>query len=277
MISPPFSQGSEIPIDSMEVLHRAVEGLFDWHTKLGFAKVFPVSRNLLFRGHANLSWPLSTTLERSNFPPDVRSYYNWVRDIQPRVEAFSGRAWMRYSEDDFETWFATPNLWRVPYHYEFLLYLRHHGFYSPLIDWTQSPYVALYFTVTGHDASRSRESACIYVLCPKVGELSDTDPTTQRYIHDIGAVVHAHQRHFLQRCEYTYCLESNDIGEPLFLDHEGALARAGTNVYWARLVLHRGVFDDARRYLVRNNIDAFSLFGGEDALIQSLAEFGPID
>lgn len=33
----------------------------------------------------------------------------------------------------------------TPPGYEFMIYLRHHGFPSPLLDWSRSPYVAAFF------------------------------------------------------------------------------------------------------------------------------------
>lgn len=63
-------------------------------------------------------------------------YYKTIRDICPAVIPITGKHW---DIPDFED----GNL--APSGYEFMIYLRHHGFPSPLLDWTRSPYVAAFF------------------------------------------------------------------------------------------------------------------------------------
>jgi hypothetical protein len=76
-------------------------------------------------------------------------YYHYVFRSHAEVEAFSGVRWEHLpnppeydhllAEDGGGSW-----VMKFPA-YEYIAYLRHHGFPSPLLDWTRSPFVATYF------------------------------------------------------------------------------------------------------------------------------------
>ena len=97
----------------------------------------------LYRGHADARRRLETTLER--FIPDeqisVRRYNSYLARAKPTIETVTCRKWqlsrgMRLSHGV---------LVDEPTSMEFMAYARHHGYPSPLLDWSRSPYVALYF------------------------------------------------------------------------------------------------------------------------------------
>ena len=95
----------------------------------------------LFRGLADPSWGLQTTLERYSAKEyTVRHYFETIRSVRPEVQSFIGNRW------NFDPEFVQfPDGHRTIEEYEFMIYLRHHGFPSPLLDWTRSPYVAAFF------------------------------------------------------------------------------------------------------------------------------------
>jgi hypothetical protein len=91
-----------------------------------------------FRGHSNACWCLTTTLERQIVRPDfayfIADYWALMLKIKPTIEEAIGLTWEvpEWSEPPwpFEQYF------RENPAYGYMAYLRHHGFPSPLLDWS---------------------------------------------------------------------------------------------------------------------------------------------
>jgi len=105
------------------------------------------SSPLIFRGQSNSAWRLETTLERAgeNGMP-VNSYFRLVTGaVLPAVETFTGNNWglseVGFAKCDIHS-FGSEEWMKI---YPYLVYLRHHGFPSPLLDWSHSPYIAAFF------------------------------------------------------------------------------------------------------------------------------------
>jgi hypothetical protein len=109
---------------------------------------------VLFRGQADAAWDLDTTLERSGHDETVADFYRLILRVKTEVEIATHIKW-----DGYPTVPEMENLSRdydgfsralanLP-HYAYMAYLRHHGFPSPLLDWSRSPFVAAYFAFRG--------------------------------------------------------------------------------------------------------------------------------
>lgn len=114
-------------------------------------------RDFIFRGQRKYSWSLSPTLARVTGDGVVRweianqLLKDFKLKIRGRIDDYS------ILEDDDE-------LWSVG---------QHHGLKTPLIDWTKSPFVALFFAFNEIDddedlnttwEEKSNQYRCLYVL-----------------------------------------------------------------------------------------------------------------
>jgi hypothetical protein len=106
----------------------------------------------LGRGHSSAEWGLETTLERSKHNESVRDYYHLILRIKTEVEAFTGHTWsgnpnVRELDQLFSECYdaCSRAFMKGEPRYAYMAFLRQHGFPSPLLDWSGSPFVAAYF------------------------------------------------------------------------------------------------------------------------------------
>lgn len=225
---------------------------------------------ILYRGQSDASWQLLTTLER--YSPSkwtVSRYAHLALGFAPQIESYTDRHWDLPSRTDLNNLLADTSHWlsfQVPC-YEYWIYLRHYGFPSPLLDWTTSPYVAVYFALA---EQRDAESASVYVYVetPSGGK---GGVKGEKLIYVQGPYVKAHKRHFLQQSWYTVCTQLvRDKYE--FACHEDVFDRCSDRQdVLIKITIPRGARLDVLRYLQEMNISEFSLFQTEEALMKTLA------
>jgi hypothetical protein len=235
--------------------------------------------DLLFRGHADASWPLRTTLERrGKFSPCVGTYYRVIHMIKPQIESFTETRWgvpdyeelMKFLESsDFRRRLSSRG--ELPGH-SYMVYLRHHGFPSPLLDWSSSPYVAAYFAFS----SPSPKNRAIYAY-RETGKAGKTTSSRQPEIYSVGRHTRGHKRQLLQQSKYTLCLKSHqDLGkgenELHFAQHEEVFARGEPD----QDVITKFILPSTERVKILKlldefNLNAFSLFGSEESLMETMA------
>jgi len=262
----------EISINTWEEFPAQLRMLDERRAALRDMPKGSVSR-LLFRGQADARWQLETTLERYsgiNQLVSVVDYYKLVTAVRPQVESFTDRVWNIPDYTEYLELLRKDEFFPLAGFsgYEFLVYLRHHGFPSPLLDWTRSPYIAAYFAFG--DGPLSTERVALYAYYEFAGRAKTGWAEAPR-ITRLGAYVRTHPRHFLQQSEYTVCTV-RDRTEWHFARHENVFGRADgrQDVLW-KLTLPSAEAPKVLADLERFNINAYSLFGSEDSLLRTLA------
>jgi len=239
-----------------------------------------VAQRLLYRWQADANWSLSTTLDRvGGGSMRFRDYYREICLAQFQIESFTSNKWnipdypdlsgMTQKYDFFHT-----NKELHSSIYSYMTHLRHHGFPTPLLDWSRSLYVASYFAFA---AARSVQEISIYVLSEANMHCGGSGTPC---LKAFGPYVQTHKRHFMQQCEYTMSMIYTD-NDWQMTPHEHAVNVGDTlefedaefpdNFAVCKFDLPASERKDVLRRLEEHNVNAFTLFGSEESLMETLA------
>jgi hypothetical protein len=229
---------------------------------------------LLYRGQRDSTWPLQTTLER--YKPSSLSlarYYTSIHAAKPQIEAHTQYKWDikapgLYAQEVCKASALRPAMSETNPAYEYLVYLRHHSFPSPLLDWTRSPYVAAFFAF--REEGDLAERVAIFVYCD-VTDIVKVVPVGPPAISVHGAYARTHRRHFLQQSQYTECTEFKD-GQWFYTSHEEVFKAPSPtqDVIW-KFTLPQSERHRVLTYLDQHNLNGYSLFGTEESLMEMMA------
>jgi hypothetical protein len=250
------------------------------HAKAGVRIADP-----LFRGQREASWELETTLER--YCPPCVSLYDYYRSIwaaKSQIEAYTGQTWKILSRRRFlqKASDSVAGLYfkaRSPA-YDYMAYLRHHGFPSPLLDWSRSPFVAAFFAFR---EPGSGERVAIFAYLETTAAVKVGGPSgAEIVVH--GPYVRTHRRHFLQQCQYTTCIVFKDsfpaaagsVQQWHYTPHEDVFSAKSSPALDGRHQLFKYTLPRSQRqrvlaYLDAHNVNAYSLFGSEETLMEAMA------
>lgn len=233
---------------------------------------------ILYRGQARRSWKLETTLERfgrKHMPAE--DYRRELTMAKAAIESLLERKFLfepknPIDKDGFDYPFSESSPF-VKGQYEFMVHLRHHGFPSPLLDWSRSMYVALFFALCDQPDD---EASALHMFVEHTGSGKGGCPSGH-WISVLPDTVSAHKRHWIQQACYTICTTKNsdlysDIDDWIFSPHHGLQ----TPEHGSQDICHVvHIAPEARNRILRQldsmNINEVSLYGTEDALMKTLA------
>lgn len=231
---------------------------------------------LLFRGHCDAEFELSTTLERTcreEIP--FGSYYRLAAtQIKPAVETFTGVTWdvpswtMELEKSFHDGDLRAARAFPTPAFYRYMVYLRHHGFPSPLLDWSYSPYVAAFFAYRDEPITKPRKRS-IY-LYRDTQEGMKVEGSDKPIVRHVGPYVQSHPRHFRQQSDYTISYRWNESSGWVFCPHNQAIGiRPGQDIV-QKFNLPSSERDDILQLLDQYNLNAFSLYDSEETLLETM-------
>lgn len=234
--------------------------------------VFERPVQILFRGQANAQWKLLTTLERKTTTEfDVLRYIRSATRTVNELESFTGQRWnipiypeiekeVQLKQDTFRV--------HLPI-YNYLVHLRHHGYPSPLLDWTESPYIAAYFAYL--NSGNTNPAVYCYIERPN---LVKGGTGGSPMITVMGPYVSTHKRHFAQKASYTIATRWNYAAKThTFCNHELVFNKDNeTQDVLVKIILPAKDRLNALRHLSEFNINHFTLFQSEDALVKALEQ-----
>jgi hypothetical protein len=265
----------EITLNSWEEFEEQIKSIEDKRLQQKSTSKF------LYRGQGDHTWNLLTTLDRDlqeeRLP--LKKYHHLIFAVKPQIESFTEVNWSILSyPDGFDKWIKENDSY-IPHAfgssiefqdtYSYMVYLRHYGFPSPFLDWSSSPYVGAYFAF--REAARFKNNVSIYVFLESESPIGlKSRSSSEPYIYKFGPYVRTDRRHFLQQSQYTICIMHNREWE--YAPHEKAFARCDTkqDLLWKFNIPYSERLK-VLRLLDGYNINALSLFGSEDGLMETMA------
>lgn len=200
------------PVSSWNEFEDRISRLGELHAELGTA-----TSTLLFRGQPHECWHVESTLERkiAGLPKcqedlDYQHYLATINSIKHRVEDHAGIKF------DLKT-SPQPQSYQPDFgsHYEYLVYLRHHNFPSPIVDWSRSHHVAAHFAFENHEPSPNVK---VFIFFERPGGVKGGWAADARIIH-LNREGELHHRHIAQKAEHTICLHPMGDGRFVIKPH----------------------------------------------------------
>lgn len=273
---------TEISCNSWEYFVAELENL-----KAEKAKLCPQTKlhisDYIYRGQSDSSWKLETTLERYIENTDkkyflkLQDYYILITLIKPSLETLLNEKWDIISLQDYQNFLSrNDNSFKYPVNpsdpkyleaLSYFFYLRHHGFPSPLLDWTKSPYTAAYFAF--RDAKPDTDVS-IYAYQELAGHSNERMGGS--FINSYGHYVTTHQRHYHQQSQYTACIERGEDQQLHFTSHQEYFEKNKDqqDFLW-KFNIPASERSKVLAYLDQHNINDFTLFGSPESLMKTVA------
>ena len=235
--------------------------------------------SLLFRGQADARWALKTTWETNGYRNiSMLDYASHALVLKDEIEILVNQKW-QVNPNELAGLFEDQNLiirfLDAPINgFDYLSYLRQHGFPSPFLDWSRSKFVAAFFAF--QTSAIGADNVAIYVFNKSKRRVKSAGAFPS--IFPILARNGGHRRHFMQQGVYTLCLDWRDDcnGDARWYISSHESADAAGDALQGDSVITKFILPSRERSRVldmldEQNINAYTLFGNEEGIMQTLA------
>jgi hypothetical protein len=233
--------------------------------------VADIAECFLFRGQCDSRWKLQTSLEREGRRiVDLCHYWEFACGIASSMKNRAGVSRIpKATKDNIPGWLIPAYLGRrrmLP-NQALLCYLRHHGFPSPLLDWTESAYVASFFAYS--EMRTGTREVSIYVHLPTRNDPSKKQDFKVPVSYALNQRHNPTERHASQKCVQTVALVVKK-DRALMIPHE----KANQLSYLAKITMPGSCRKSVLADLSDMNISHYDLFGGGRSSGPGLMAFG---
>jgi len=246
-----------------------IETINDYREEILIIKNQLDQGHMLFRGQINHSWEIKSSLERHGIEAiECNKYYSLIDRYKPlinplienRFERRSTREGYPFNFKEYEE-----GSWELP-EMEYLAYLRHHGFPTPMIDLSYSCFIALFFACEDFN-KEEKEDGKVFLYSPPSIWVSENDIPDLR---KIGRYVEAGKRHFAQQSQYIIPVQFDS--EWKFISFRKVIDHAQNVHEFKEIKISKDVKAKLMKELNEMNINRYTMYLNEDALIKSFAD-----
>lgn len=244
----------------------------------------------LFRGHGDSTWELESTLTRTSEFITILDYYDTIRESSKVINTCFELNWdipplkkLKKPDNDeldklYEKLWENPKkrpYWLHEKVIEFMTYLRHNNFPSPLLDWTRSPYIAAFYAFNSNKDSNGNVAIITHTKFysePKHDNVTKHDSKKDADIITLGPYFKSHKRHYLQQSEYTLCTKTDEQETNFAYYKDITVQENPKDDLFIKFILPAYEKDEVIKTLDNKmNINAYSLFGTQEALMNTLS------
>lgn len=225
---------------------------------------------ILYRGQADASWLLETTLERcceKRF--SYSEYFSFLQRLNLPALDFLKPMTPGAFKHDFQG--IDGNILAA------FAYVRHIGGPSPLLDWTLDKDVALFFAFSNIPEMVKHVSVFVYLegSLPGHGTGSISGvPLIRTVSHEEVNKLSTHFNHLLQKSQYSYCIYGGGSADVVFAPHERRFSAAdempalGGNLC-KKFILPITLREEVFAYLKNKGINEYTLFKSDGAYVRT--------
>ena len=246
----------------IETIQNYREEISKFQSEIGQERV------TLFRGQIDHEWKIRTSLQRHGIEIiKCEEYYRKIDSYKPlinplienRYERKLTRSGYPFDFNEYEK-----GSWELP-EMEYLAYLRHHGFPTPLVDLSRSCFVALFFAC--EDFNQRNKDGKVFLYSPPQMRLGGNDIPDLRII---GRYVEAGKRHFAQQSQYVIPIVYDSVWK--FITFSNVTDSKSNKHVLQEIIISKNVKAKLMKELNEMNINRYTMYLNEDALIKSLAD-----